>query len=248
MHIVYVCSPDWENYLFASLRSIFASATVFEQVTIYCVGSRPRSWQFGDDRIIVEETPDIGDGFWLLNKIHLCRAESNDVVYLDADTIVLKPLNVLLKDTTGEVAGRLASAALKACWDEERWKTYLRQFGAEAFFPYLNTGVLVFRNGAHRRLAEPWLDITKAVRATDPYSYSKKHAGQHAFAFACGALRLSYSLLSPMHHAYGWQREPYGDAVVFHTGGRSFFKYARRINRETGVLNADSPIPNPSLR
>lgn len=249
MHVVYVCSPDRGNQLFVSLRSLFVSGTSFERVTIYCVGSCPSSWRFGDDRIMVEEVPDIGEGFWMTNKIHLCRAKGSKLVFLDTDTLVMEPLDSLLGDTSGDVVGGLSTYVNLPFWSSKLWEETLRQYGAQTGFPYLNTGVLVFKNEAHRRIGDSWLTITRKLRNEGlTLPNSRMRANQVAFSLACGVEGLSNGLLTYPKLVQGWLREAFDNAIVIHTGDSKFFAYAYKIARGRDILRANLPIPIPSVR
>lgn len=245
MHIVYVCSPNRGDQLFISLRSLLTSGTSFRKVTIYCVGPVPASWRFSDPRFTVEEVPDIGDGFWMTNKIHLCRAEGDRVLFLDTDTIIMKPLDGFFVDEA-DVAGRVSTYALWRSWNEGGWERLLQTHGAQCFFPYLSTGVIVFRRAIPAGLADAWLDITRKLRATTlPELDPRIRANQLAFSLACGVEGLSHSLLSQAEHTYGWRDEPSDGVTIYHAGTRRFFRSARRLAAETRWPDQALPVPVP---
>src|SRR3990172_4209288 len=106
--VVYVCPPDWRHYLFTSLRSLLASGTSFDRVVIYCVGRLPRNWRFEDPRILVEEVPPLIDGYFLSNKTYLCQRPVDRVIYLDADTMIRKPIDTLYLNVASDFVGRTA--------------------------------------------------------------------------------------------------------------------------------------------
>ena len=242
MHIVYICSPNRKLQLLTSLGSILTSGTQFERITIYYVGTLSSPLVFSDDRILVEEKPDIGNGFWMANKIHLASADGEKVIFIDTDTIVLQQLDLLYQGMTGNIAGRLASATQRLDWDPLIWEDYLRKYNAKNFFPYLNTGLLMFNNGANKLLDPSWFSITKELKSLRPNPFrNSSQYNQHAFSLACGVLGLSYCQLSPSQHAYGWEGEDFSDTVVYHTGNRSFWYRAIQINKMTGILN-DNPL------
>jgi hypothetical protein len=248
MHVVYICSPDRGDQLFFSLRSLLASGTSLERVTIYCVGPVPDGWRFGDPRIEVEEVPDLGEGFWMANKVHLCRAEGRRVVFLDTDTIILKPLDGLVEGREADVGGRESTYVHWRTWNPVSWDRLLRDHGAKVAFPYLSTGVIVFRHGIPGSLDRTWMEITRKLRKTRlPDLDTRVRANQLAFSIACGVEGLSHDLLTPAEHAYGWCREPAESATVFHAGTIRFFGTARRLTARTGCMDPALPVPLPSL-
>lgn len=247
MHIAYVCSPNRESQLFISMRSLLVSGSSFDRVTVYCVGPLPSSWQFGDDRIHVEEVPDIGEGFWMLNKTHLCRSEARDLVFLDTDTIVMEPLDLLLAEMNGDVAGRLSTFCSGRFWREDLWEDALKRYGAKKPFPYFSTGLLVFRNRSHRNIRTSWPDITRKLRKEKVSLLNlRKRANQLAFSLACAAEGLSPHLLNRRHHAYGWLREKPRSTVVFHAGDIFFFNDFVKMPQRTEIMSPMLPVPLPA--
>jgi len=242
MHVVYICSPDRRLQLLASLGSLLTSGTRFDHITIYLIGRPSKPWVFADDRIDVVEKPDIGNGFWMANKTHLTDAVGERVVFIDTDTFVLRPLDLLYEGVSGDIAGRVATSSRHSGWDRRAWKEHLDRHGAESFFPYLNTGLLAFSHGANRHLSPSWLEITTELRGMESSPFGNvRPANQHAFSLACGAAGLSHDLLSDSQHAYGWRREDHTGAIVYHSGNTRFFRVAVQLNRETGVLD-DNPL------
>ena len=246
IHIVYICSPDRDISLLISLGSLIASGTQFDRVTIYCVGNRPSSWVFSDPRILVEEKSDLAQYLWMENKTYLSAAEGDNVVFIDADTIVLKPLNLLCHSLSADVSGRLTTSSQQFNWNSTLWEEYLRKYGAKEFFPYLNTGLLIFTNGSHRRLNPTWLDITRNIASLKPYPFGKvSKVNQIAFSLTCASLNLSYYLLSSSQHTYGWEQESFNESIVFHTGNKRFINYIFEIDKQTKFLDKN-PLINRS--
>ncbi|NIT60073.1 MAG: hypothetical protein GWN00_28800 [Aliifodinibius sp.] len=241
--VVYVCSPEWQHYLFTSLRSLLASGTTFDQIVIYCVGKRPRSWNFLDSRILVEEVTPLAEGYFLINKAYACqRPDKVDrVVFLDADTMVLKPLDTLYKNVSEDFIARVAGQFQNKEWNQKKWTEALRIVNGDDTAPYFNSGVIIFQNGTHRRVGHSWLDFTRRNLDGGLMKLrSKRFAEQLSLSLAVGAAGLSYHMLDRTGHAYGWRNEPYRDAVVFHTSG-PFLPMATVIERELGIANLDLP-------
>ena len=238
--VVYVCSPDWQHYLFTSLRSLLASGTSFDRIVIYCIGKRPHHWNFEDTRIEVKEVEPLIDGYFLVNKVYMCDSRSDRVIFLDADTMVLKSLDSLYRNVDSDFIGRVAGQCENKNWDQEKWVKALGLVNADET-PYFNSGLIIFQNGAQRRISSLWLDFTRKNLAGELMDLkSPRFAEQVSLSLAIGAARLSCHLLDRTEHAYGWRNEPYSDAVVFHTSG-PFLPIATTIERELGIAKLDLP-------
>jgi len=238
--VVYVCSPDWQHYLFTSLRSLLASGTSFDRIVIYCIGKRPHHWNFEDSRIEVEEVEPLIDGYFLINKVYMCDSRADRVIFLDADTMVLKSLDSLYRNVDSDFIGRVAGQCQNQNWDQEKWVKALGVVNADET-PYFNSGLIIFQNGAQQRISSLWLDFTRKNLAGELMDLkSPRFAEQVSLSLAVGAARLSCHLLDRTEHAYGWRKEPYSDAVVFHTSG-PFLPIATTIERELGIANLDLP-------
>lgn len=241
--VVYVCSPEWQHYLFTSLRSLLASRTTFDRIVIYCVGKRPRSWKFRDSRILVEEVTPLAGSYFLINKTYVCQrpAEVDRVIFLDADTMVLKSLDALYENVSEDFIARVAGQVQNKVWNQKKWIEALKSVEADEATPYFNSGVIIFQNGAHRRVGQFWLDFTqKNLDGALMSLNSPRFAEQLSLSLAVGAAGVSYHLLDSTEHAYGWRNEPYQDAVVFHTSG-PFLPIATVIERELGIAELDLP-------
>lgn len=243
MHIIYICSPDRDISLLISLGSLLTSGTEFDKLTIYCIGKLPMSWMFEDKRVRVEEKPNLSRSLWMENKTYLSNIEGETVIFIDVDTFIFRPLNIICENLTVDVAGRLTSSSQQMAWDQVIWKGYLNRYGAKRFFPYLNTGFLIFRNCSHKLLDPIWLNITRDLVALKFYPFGKLHkANQVAFSLACGSLNLSYHLLPKNQHAYGWEKERFQESFVFHTGNKRFVSYISEIDARTNLLRKNPLI------
>jgi hypothetical protein len=242
--VVYVCSPDWQHYLFSSLRSLLASGSSFDRVVIFCVGARPASWTFVDPRILVESVPTVDDESFLMNKTYLCTRAAERVIFLDTDTLVLRPLDTVWRGIEADVLGRVALRCEGPQWDDELWREALAEVGSGSS-PYLNSGFLVFQNGSHRALREPWIDIERRLGNGELPSSARLHGRRYreqlALSLAIGSMDLSCHELSAEEHRYGFAREPHEDAVVYHTGGPGFLDLAPSIERARGLHRLELP-------
>lgn len=169
------------------------------------------------------------DGYWFMNKTHLAFLEDDALLFLDTDTIVRGDLSRIWRDRdNAEVAGRMASSMKLPSWRNERWYSVLDEAGARRFFPYLNTGVVLFQKGAHRRLGHLWMEALRSFWQNNPFA-NRAHTEQQAFSIAAAQAGLTFSLLSRREHGYAWERDPANGSLVFHTGTPRFKRYALRI-------------------
>jgi hypothetical protein len=221
--VVYVCSPDRERQLLVSLETLLESGRSFDRVVIFCVGHRPPHWSFSDPRVVVKQVPALFGDYFFGNKIYLCGRRASRVVFLDTDTIVQRPLDLLWQDRDADLLGRAGAAYEYASWKPEWWRELFRRMETPEA-PMLNAGLLVFQNHAHRRIRSEWpAFVTWYLAQEFPPPFRARQLGdQMALALATGRARLRYAALGPSEHAYGWRGEPHDEAVVVHTGHDCF--------------------------
>jgi hypothetical protein len=243
---VYVASPGWGHMLSTSLHTLVNSGTRFDSVRIYCVGERPSSWRFTDDRIQVVEVPPLHSTDFLINKTYAVQSKADRVIFLDADTLVLRPLDQIWKNRDTDVIGRIETEFNRR-WKHETWHRVLAEVGASPETPYFNTGFFILQNGSQRRIAERWEAYARGgITGTlfNPLALGHidvRFAEQVAFSMALGASDLSYDVLSPTDHSYGWAFEPHRETTVYHTGAPGFFNYAALLERPHR-LRFSSPV------
>lgn len=233
--IVYVCSPDWSDQLLVSMYSLFKSGTTFDKVIVYCIGSPPRSWVFADPRVEIrarEPLPEaeiLVEGKFYVNKAYLCRSESDRTVFLDADTIIRRPIDSIWQRSDADITARLASRVFEPTWSASLWDDVQKKLGGTAGYPYFNCGCLVFQNGAHRKLEKTWPDLISSLGRGIPVFSSALHerrcTEQLALSLAMGVHNLSYSLMAPSDHTYLWAGEDYRNSIVLHTSGPRFLGF-----------------------
>jgi hypothetical protein len=232
--LAYLVSPDREAQLFLSLATaLFWSAGV-DRVVIFCVGSRPSHWQFADPRVEVREVPALFGGYFLGNKVYASEVEAERVLFLDADTLVLRPLERLWAGWSCDFRARPANAGFGPRWKHETWIETFRHLGA-APLPMFNSGVLLFQNCAHQRIRGAWRQHVSDYlegRYQEPLEINRHQTDQWALSLAVGRERLAWSILGPTEHTFGWLDEPIAESVVLHTssGGDHFQRYRERLN------------------
>ena len=240
--MIYIVSPDYQHELFTSLRSLLASGTSFDRVVILCVGKRPKHWEFEDQRIVVEEVKSLNKNHFHSNKTYyLCTRQADRVVYLDSDTIIMKPIDYLWQNDKSDFIGRPATAYGREDWNQTQWLETLQSLNADET-PYFNAGFFIFQNGAHRQLKNIWLEFTQKLLVGELMQLERrKFSDQYALALAVGVTGLSYKILDRMGQAYGWLNEPYEDTVLYHTGGHLFWNFADKLESYLGIKNIDLP-------
>ncbi len=235
--IVYVCSPDWSDQLIVSMYSLLKSGTTFDRIIVYCIGRRPQSWVFKDPRVEIRERESrpeaaiLVEGRFYVNKVYLCESESERTVFLDADTVVRKPIDLIWSRSNADVAARLAARVFEPTWSKSVWNDVQKRVGCKEGYPYFNCGCVVFQNGAHRKLEKTWPDLICSLGRGVPVFASAVHekgtrvTEQLALSLAMGVHNLSYSLMSPNDHTYLWCGEDYRNSIVLHTSGGRFLGF-----------------------
>src|SRR5579859_5278176 len=173
--VVYVCSPDREEQLNVSLATLLGSGRSFDRVVIFCVGQVPPHWQFSDSRVVVKQVPPLFSGYFQGNKIYLCTRMASRVVFLDTDTVILRPLDLLWKERDADLLARVGVAYECPRWDSRVWQETFRRVGA-SHVPMFNAGVLVFQNHAHRRIYADWLRSVRDYLAGELLPPLRTHA------------------------------------------------------------------------
>jgi hypothetical protein len=93
------------------------------------------------------------------NRLYVCEVESPSVLSLDLDGCIWKDPRVLL-DGDFDFAGRANpySTPKSDGWKQDVWEDNCRRFGMGAVAPCLSAGCIIFKNWAHKRIRETWLD------------------------------------------------------------------------------------------
>ncbi len=233
--IVYICSPERYRQLWFSLATLRRSGTRFDEVLVYCVGADPR-WNLGDERVVVKPVADRSPRYFYGNKLYVCDADAERVVFLDTDTLVFSPLDRVWATRSASVIARVASAYRSANWNDARWRATCARFGS-GVLPMFNTGFVVFQGGVHRRLERTWQETIALYRAgilAPPFE--DRMSDQYGLPLAMLANGVAHAELTPQEHTYGWLEAAAGpDTVVFHTANSLFETYLARFGIEASV-------------
>jgi hypothetical protein len=236
-NIVYVCSPDWSDQLIVSLYSLLRSGTTFDKVIVFCVGTPPRNWVFRDPRVEIREKASrpeaaiLVEGSFYVNKAYVCESESERTVFLDADTVVRRPIDLIWSRSNADVIARLTARVFEPTWSKSLWDDVQTKVGGTPGYPYFNSGCVVFQNGAHRKLEKTWPDLISSLGRGMPVFANALHekgtrlTEQLALSLAMGVHNLPYSLMSPDDHTYLWCGEDYRNSIVLHTSGPRFLGF-----------------------
>ena len=245
--IVYIVSPDWGCYLFASLHSLVLSGSHFDKVRVFCIGKKPNSWTFTDSRIIVDEVDSLDNNYFLLNKTYITQCQAERVILLDADTLILSPIDQVWRTINADFIARIASQYRSSQWDHDKWNTLFSRINGSQV-PYFNCGFCIFQNGAQAALADVWRELTqKGLRKElfDPAEiHGPRFTEQIALSLAIGSKGLSFHSMNKKEHAFAWKLEPYEDAVVYHTSSKLFYSCVTTINQAKSLHLGRSTVTN----
>jgi hypothetical protein len=233
--IVYICSPDRYRQLSFSLSTLLTSGTRFARAVVFCVGDDP-GWRFGDERVRVRPVPSLYDDYFYGNKLYVCDVEADRVVFLDADTFVFSPIDRIWFERPASVIARVASAYGSPAWNDIVWRDACSRYG-EKTIPLFNSGFVIFQNGSNRRLKPVWKEVIELYRggAIRP-PCEDRMSDQYGLSLAVLAGKLSYAVMSPADHTYGWiEPAASSDTVVFHTANSLFEMYLARFRIERPI-------------
>lgn len=171
-------------------------------------------------------------------KIQLCYANTENVIFLDCDTIIKKDISELLNGEYDFYA-RPEYSAMRD-FEMDIWKNMLESFGCINTIPMFNTGFMIFKNYIHKKIYDDWLKyFNMDLPQCHPRSYQKE---QYALSIAIGVGNYSIKYMDKNEHAFRWDFEENEDTYVLHGTIRKrplMFKTKRMIKdilRKLGLL------------
>jgi len=153
--------------------------------------------------------------------------EYDSVVYLDADTFIFGSISELIQRSDVDISARLSTRFQdQVSWRDkfdQAWKENLRRINSD-YVPVFNSGVIVFRNNAHSKILNSWIEIIQSFYDTNLIPvYGGEHMFcQLAFSLVTGKSKLSFDLLDEKSHAFAWLSEPWQGSIVYHTNSQLY--------------------------
>lgn len=247
--VVYVVSSDWQFQAYTAIHSLLSSDSDIDRVVVLLAGGGGRMIEQLRGPIEVREVPDINPNFFLANKTQITSIDADRLVFLDADTAVLRPLEHVWKNCDSDIIARVDEAYEREDFPNRLWNDALALVGAPAG-PYLNSGFIVFQNRAHKKIGDTWKKVCSTFRKQ--YEPDRQYPGltsrfaeQMAFGASVAKTGLSHRLMSPEEHAYAWtlQFDELRDEVypiVYHACG-PYVDQAIRLERKN-LIDFTAPV------
>jgi len=140
-------------------------------------------------------------------KVHLCEVECENVLFLDADTVVRKDITELL-------AGNYDFSALPPAYemDEALVAKAFASIGKDPL-PQFNCGFLIFKNSLHVRIKDLWLKYINDETLADDQFHTKE---QWALSLALANVNPRIRYMTFIHNARIWAGKAHVDAYVLH--------------------------------
>jgi hypothetical protein len=252
--VVYVASPDKEINIYASIHSLVRSGTSFDKIKVFSVGGKMDKLKKTKIPIEINAVSNKNHNYFLENKTYIGNVNCERLVYMDADTISLNPINKVWKGVNKDFIGRLCTPIEKNENKKikDQWRSMLNDFGAKKITPYFNSGFLVFQNKSHKKICKVWehtmQKVTEKREKNEFLKNSKKRLREQiSLSIAISKSNVSYKKMKKHEHVYGWIVPPKSKmldnkSVVYHTGSRGdrHIKYASSICR-SGLVDLVTP-------
>jgi hypothetical protein len=195
---------------------------------------------------LVDNVKDIGGGFWMMNKTHVHKSEAETVIFLDTDTVVLKPIDEIYKNCNSDIMAREAPSVKTSYFYPEKWKDTLKYYGCSGY-PYLSSGFVVFQNNSHKKIRKEWVKVTKRLLNGEGVNQVTRHSNQHAFSISACLNNLSLSMMEDNHHSYAMLGENYENSIVHHLGTPNFYYHYLDIEEKMDLGDRDLPVKRPKF-
>ncbi len=250
--IIYIINPEYVRFLRISLDTLLHSKSRFDTIKIFCVSEKDPGWAISDPRISLQVLPDLDREYFLFNKLRMTESSADRLIFLDADTLVLRPIEKVFKYSRADFLGRFTPPYTRPTWNNQGWLAACAAVKAERPAPYFNCGFVVFQNGAQHKVGAVWPSIMASGRNKSLYDPSTLHVNPHyhdqryldqiSLSLAVAAAGLSWREMKPRDHSYAWNNDPWKSATVYHTAGPRFLALAEEIYRARGLSDRFSTL------
>jgi hypothetical protein len=140
-------------------------------------------------------------------KTNLCNIESENVVFLDCDTLILEDIWKVIEGDF-EFKARPGDAGVH----EENWRKMFERFDEEYMDWMPNAGFLIFKNEIHKQIGEKWLNYTNK-----DLKYERKNMNhQEQYALALSVSEYNIQKMTEDEHVMEWADKPNATGTVYH--------------------------------
>lgn len=140
-------------------------------------------------------------------KTNLCTIESENVVFLDCDTLVLDDIWKVIEGDF-DFKARPGNAGIH----EEKWSKMFEREGEEYIDWMPNAGFLVFKNGIHQEIGEKWLNYTNK-----DLQYERENMNHHEqYALALSISKYKTKKMTENEHVFEWGDKTNAEGTVYH--------------------------------
>lgn len=167
------------------------------------------------------------------DKLWLCECESENVVFLDCDTIILDNIWDVLEgdfDFKARPAGKQVN-------EDQNWQRMFEEKNID-HLPWMpNAGFMIFKNTTHNQIADRWKDFFQDINYVID---GKNFKDQYSLALAISEQTNKIEKMDEKEHVLEWknQKEPHG--YVYH------LLYPENTPLNTRILSAvDRRLPIP---
>ena len=249
--IAYVASPDFELNLYISIHSLFQSESEIKRVKVFSVGGMMPNLERLCVPVEVEEVENRNEDYFLENKTYISEVNSEKVIYLDCDTLIIRDINkIWKKESKSFISRRDSSYESGECFRSKSWDSILSKRNARKG-AYFNSGFVGFRKGMHKRIGRSWRKICKKEYDNREKSdlvdlQGEKMIEQMALSISVLRETENIGVMDEEEHVYGWEVPPESvsdSTVVYHTGSRGgrHLKYAMALARR-GLVDFSEPV------
>lgn len=141
-------------------------------------------------------------------KVRLTEVDSENVVFLDCDTLVLNDVWEVIK---GEFEFKARPGSSNP--ESKSWQFMFERENKPVMDWMPNAGFLVFKNSLHKKIESEW---KQNLEGQDFDIDGTKHLEQYALALSVAETNLAK--MTELEHTFGWVEKPSEETVVYHKG------------------------------